>query len=250
MKRLVPILTLVLSTIFLLLVAPVSAQEGGETLVLDFNRDFGYGGFGGDIQGRFSLRVTSPVDIVRVEYYLDGESVFESTEAPFKWQFSTANFPEGRHTFSATGYKADGTEVQATPFTRTFLSSEKAWGNMGKILVPILILVGVGTFAGVLGPVLLGRKIEHTPGVYGMAGGAICPRCTFPFARSVLAPNLLVGKLVRCPHCGKWSVRPQASAEALRAAEERLSSESTSSIESPSEEEKLRQMIEESRFDE
>jgi hypothetical protein len=247
MKRTIPILVFIACA---LLALPVTAQEAGESLVLDFNRDFGYGGFGGEIQGRFSLKVTAPTDLVRAEYFLDGELVYEGNEPPFKWQFNTASYTEGRHTFNAIGYKADGTEIRAQAFTRVFLSSDSAWGKTGDIIVPILVIVGIATLGGVLGPVLLGHKKVHTPGVYGMAGGAICPRCTFPYSRSVMAPNMVVGKLDRCPHCGKWAIVPRASAEALQAAEERLASENQGTIETPTEAEKLRQMVEDSRFEE
>jgi len=247
MKKTAPILFLLIAFI---LVMPVFAQENAESLVLDFNRDFGYGGFGGEIQGRFSLKVTSPDDIVRVEYFMDGERVYEGSEPPFKWQFNTANFTEGRHTFSAIGYKPDGTELHAPEFTRVFLSADQAWNETGDMIVPILVLVGIATFAGVLGPVLLGRKKKHTPGVYGMAGGAICPRCTFPYSRNMMALNMLVGKLSRCPHCGKWAIAPQASSDALQAAEERFAAENLGTIQTQTEAEKLQQMIEDSRFDE
>ena len=166
-----------------LLATPAAAQDSDETLELIFNRDFGYGGFGGDIQGRFSLKVKSPDDIVRVEYYLDGDLVYEGSDPPFSWQFNTANFPEGRHTFSAKGFKADGVVLEAQPFTRVFLTSEQAWSGTSNIIFPLLIVIGVVSLLGVLGPTLLGRKKPHTPGVYGAAGGAVCPRCTFPYSK-------------------------------------------------------------------
>jgi len=97
---------------------------------------------------------------------------------------------------------------------------------------------------------LLGRKKKHTPGVYSMAGGAICPRCTFPYSRNMLSPNLVIGKLARCPHCGKWAIVSRASAKALQAAEARFAAESQGTIETISEEEKIRQMIDDSRFEE
>jgi hypothetical protein len=245
-----PYLFLILIICFVLMISPAAAQEAEETLVLDFNRDFGYGGFGGEIQGRFSLKVRAPDDIDRVAYYIDDELVFEGFEPPFKWQFNTASFPEGRHTFSAVGYKADGTEVRAESFTRVFLSPDSAWGKTTGMVVPILVIVGIATLAGIAGPMLLGRKKKHVPGVYGVAGGAVCPRCRFPFSRGVMAPNMVVGKLVRCPHCGKISIRPRASTAELAAAEERYAADSEGTIEAPDEGEKLRRMIEESRFDE
>jgi len=246
MKKIIPLIVLIT---FIFIALPVYAQSTDE-LILDFNRDFGYGGFGGEIQGRFSIKVSSPDDLVRVEYFLDDEMVFEGTEPDFKWQFNTAAFSEGHHTFSAIGYKADGTFVQASEFSRVFLSSDQAWNKMGDILVPLLIIVGIATIGGVLGPVLLGRKKLHTPGTYGMAGGAICARCSFPFSRSMVAPNLLVGKLGRCPHCGKWAIVPRASVGDLEEAEKRFASEGQGTIEVPTEEEKLQQMIEDSRYEE
>ena len=247
MKKIILVSVFLLS---LILVAPVLAKNAEETLVIDFNRDFGYGGFGIDIQGRFSMKVRSPDDIFRVEYFLDGEKVFDSVESPFKWQFNTAEFPEGRHTFSAVGYKADGTAVHAQEFVRDFLSSDQAWSQTGNFVVPLLVIVGIATVGGVLGPILLGRKKKHVPGQYGMSGGAICPRCTFPYSRSMMSPNLLVGKLSRCPHCGKWAIVPSASLDKLEAAEARFAAESQTEIETPSAEEKMSQMLEDSRFDE
>jgi hypothetical protein len=236
--------------IFLLLVVvPAGAQGSEDTLDLVFSRDFGYGGFGGDIQGRFSLKVRSPEDLVQVVYYLDEAVVFEGNEPPFTWQFNTADFADGRHTFRAEGYRADGSLVESEPFARVFLSSEDAWSKTGDMLVPILVIVGIAAVGGALGSGLLGRKKQHVPGVYGMAGGAICPRCTFPYARGVMAPNLLVGKLVRCPHCGKWAVVAAASPEALAAAEARLAAENQGQVRTESDAEKLRQRIEDSRFE-
>ena len=98
------ILILVMVVCFAVMLSPAAAQGENEPLVLDFNRDFGYGGFGGDIQGRFSMKVRSPEDLVRVQYYLDGELVYEGTESPYKWEFNTASYPEGRHTFSAASW--------------------------------------------------------------------------------------------------------------------------------------------------
>lgn len=233
----------------LLMAVPVGAQGNGDTLDLVFNRDFGYGGFGGDIQGRFSMKVRSPQDLVRVVYYLDDEVVFDGSEPPFLWEFNTANFPEGQHTFRAVGYRADGSMVEASPFTRVFLSSEDAWSKTGDILVPLLVIVGIASLAGALGSGLWGRKKLHVPGVYGVAGGAICPRCTFPYARKLMAPNLVVGKLSRCPHCGKWAVVAAATPAALAAAEARLAAESQGEVRSDSEAEILKQRMDESRFE-
>jgi hypothetical protein len=60
---------------------------------------------------------------------------------------------------------------------------------------------------------------------------------------------MLVGKLQRCPHCGKWAIVPRASQGELESAEERWSREGTSTVEAPSEAEKMRQMLDDSRYD-
>ncbi len=247
MKRLVPFIIL-----FAAAILPFSAfaQEDGDGLTLRLTRDWGYGGFSGQIEGTFSMRVTGPENLERVEYYMDEELVAEITEEPFNFQFHTGNFDPGVHTMYAVGYTSDGGKLRSNEVVRDFLSADQASKSTNDFVVPLLIGVGVATLLGVLAPVLMSRKKKHRPGEYGMAGGAVCPRCTFPYSRSVLSPNMLVGKLERCPHCGKWAVVPRATPAELKAAESRLAQESSGTIEAVSEEEKLRRMIDDSRFEE
>ena len=240
------ILYIVLVFVFFLIPASVHAQ--GEELSLRLTRDFGYGA-GGQIQGRFSLRVSGPEDIVKVEYIVDGEVVHTITEPPFRYQFHTDDYSPGVHTLTAVGYKADGTLVYGTEFVRQFLSADDAKSSTMKIIVPLLIIVGGATLVGALAPALMMRGKKFKPGNYGAAGGAVCPRCTFPYSRQIMAPNLLVGKLQRCPHCGKWAIVARASQPDLEAAEARWFMEGNSSVAAPSEEEKLQQLLDDSRYD-
>ena len=89
------------------------------------------------------------------------------------------------------------------------------------------------------------------PGQYGAAGGAVCPRCELPYPRHVFSPNLLVGKLERCPHCGKIAIVGRASPSALETAEARLSGQGQA--DTPASEQtqvdSLRQQLEDSRFE-
>ena len=232
--------------IFFLLPASVLAQS--EDLDLRLTRDFGYGA-GGQVQGKFSLRVDGPVDIVRVDFIIDGEVVQTITEAPFRYRFNTDDYPPGAHTMTAVGYLADGTQVMGPEFVRQFLSADDAKSSTMKIVVPLLVIVGVATLVGALAPVLMMRSKEFKPGNYGAAGGAVCPRCTFPYSRSVIAPNLLVGKLQRCPHCGKWAIVARASQQNLDQAEERWYKEGTSSVDAPTQDEKIRQLLDDSRYE-
>jgi hypothetical protein len=240
--------TLLIVVLLVAFIFPVSALAQDEDLALRMTRDWGYGA-GGQIQGRFSLRVSGPEDVVKVDFIIDGEVVHVVTEAPFRYQFHTDDFSPGVHTMTAIGYKSDGTLVYGPDFTRQFLSADEARSSTMKIIVPILVIVGVATLAGALVPFLMSRGKEFKPGIYGAAGGAICPRCTFPYTRNVFAPNLLIGKLQRCPHCGKWAIVPRASQVELQAAEERWAKDGVSSVTAPSEDEKRRQMIEDSRFE-
>ncbi|HBX70040.1 MAG TPA: hypothetical protein DEH25_11865 [Chloroflexi bacterium] len=226
----------------------VAAQSETETLTLRLSRDWGYGA-GSQIQGKFSLRVSAPDDLVKVDFLIDGEVVSTVTEAPFRYQFNTDEYAPGIHTLTAVGYKADGTPVYGTEFVRQILSAEEASSSTMKIIVPLLVVFGVIAVVGVLGPVLMNRGKEFKPKQYGSAGGAVCPRCEFPYSRNFMAPNMLVGKLQRCPHCGKWAIVPRASQAALKAAEARWEREGTSSVATPSEDEKVKQMIDDSRFE-
>ncbi|MFN2145226.1 MAG: hypothetical protein ACK2T7_07720 [Anaerolineales bacterium] len=114
-------------------------------------------------------------------------------------------------------------------------------------LQTILSAIVLGTVI----PMVLTKKDGHLPlGKYGAAGGAVCPRCTFPVPRSVLSPNMVVGKLVRCPHCGKWAILPVATHDALVAAEERyLASQEESTTMELDEEKSLKSALDDSRFE-
>ena len=66
----------------------------------------------------------------------------------------------------------------------------------------------------------------------------------------MLAPNLLAGKLERCPHCGKWAIVPRAAPQVLQEAEDRLREGSLETeTTSESEAEKLRRMLDESKYE-
>lgn len=240
-------------SIFLLLVLALpgaaSARQEGQVLGLSLVRNFGYGGLG-RIQGNFTLKVQNPpAQLEEVRFLMDGELMEVVSTAPFQTKFHTSDFSDGDHQMSAQGILADGSLLESSIITKTFLSSDQAWSETQQIIIPLLVGVAVLTALGLAVPALLGRKKEHVPGNYGLAGGAVCPRCGLPFSRPYLAPNLMVGKLVRCPHCGKISILPAASPARLQEAEGRYAgeTEATSPREDAGDIEKL---IEDSRFEE
>jgi len=209
--------------VILILIPPTRAmaQDSEPKMQLVLIRNFGYGGFG-RIQGRFTLKIKDlPNDIEKVEYYVDEESVAAISESPFEYKFHTSEFIEGEHVLSAIIYQQDGSSLGANSITKVFLSSEQAWSDTQRLIVPLLLSTAGLTLLGLGIPVLMSRKKDFVIGKYGPAGGAVCPRCNYPFSRSVFAPNLLVGKLVHCPHCGKVSIQARAAVQQLQEAENR-----------------------------
>lgn len=244
------ILLLILA-VLLVVPAKVAAQEEEETLTLRLTKDFGFGG-GSLIQGRFSMRASGPENLERVEFLIDGEVVDVVGVPPFRYQFHTEDYAPGVHELSAIGYTRDGRQLRSVTFRYQFLSAEEARSTAGRLVVPILALVGVIGLVAIIGPALLGkRKGAFRLGEYGAAGGAVCPRCTFPYSRHFLSPNLLVGKIERCPHCGKWAIVSRASPSELKAAEERLQEDHEIGRRPVEREEDqaLKRLLEESRYE-
>jgi len=247
---------LILILLALLLTFPVLAQSDNE-LQFSMSRDFGYASTNGrDIQGTFSMKVSSPEDLVKVIFFIDNTEIGEDTEAPFRVQFTTDNYSLGVHSLSATGTTADGREVKSKVYERNFVSAEQGWKDAMKFVGPLLILTLGISVISVIGPVLLGRKKRGsiplgTPRSYGAAGGTICSRCGRPFALNFFAPNMVVGKLVVCPHCGKVDVMARRSPAELQQAEEAeraMAAEGAPQVQGLSEEEKLQKELDDSRY--
>lgn len=242
--------------LFMLLIFAITstaAAQDDAVLEIRLRRDFGYGGFGNDIQGTFSILASGPEDLVEVQFYIDDEIIGKKTEAPFNLKFNTDNFDPGIHTIYAIGILADGSEIRSNERVQEFLSNDSALGKTMNLVVPILVITIGGTVLGAVLPMLRQRKKGglQAIGEYGAAGGTVCPRCGFPFSRNFLSPNLAVGKLEHCPHCGKWSIRPRTSQAELAAAEERLraSRQESSGEIVVDEKDELKRALEDSRFD-
>jgi len=183
-----------------------------------------------------------------VEFYFDDKLISTSQGSPYEFKFQTSNFQNGEHVFSAVGYLKDGNRVESSRITKVFLSSEQAWAETQGLLVPLLLFTGLLTVLGIAVPVLASRKKEFVLGKYGPAGGVVCPRCELPFSRSILAPNLLVGKLVRCPHCEKIGVRPRASLSQLQEAENKFRNNQPGIVTTNADKD-YRKLLDESRYE-
>jgi hypothetical protein len=235
----------------LIFATAVRAQE--TALTLSLSRDWGYGGFGGDIQGTFSLHASGPSSIVLVEFFLDGTKIGEDDQAPFALQFVTDNYPLGDHELYAVGHAADGSSLRSNSIRRTFVSASEGGQAAWKIILPLLVVVFVAIGLAAAIPLLTGRKQNRlAPGAkrsYALGGG-ICPRCKRPFGFSLFGINLLVGKFARCPHCGRWGVVRAASLPELQAAEQAEVEASKETIPETSAEEKLKKDLEDSKYQE
>ena len=222
MKRAIRQLMMVI-LLMALSIAPVLGQGADPELELGLRRDFGYGGFG-EIQGTFSLRASGPENLTRVVFWIDDQKLGEVTAAPWQLRFLTDNFAPGSHTLSATGYTGSGQELHSNEIRTRFLSSQDAGKATGRLVVTLLGgIFGLMALSALVSSLLFRRKTARlgpsAPRDYGLAGGAVCSRCGRPFARHLWAPNMLMGKLERCPYCGKWGIVRAASLAELAAAE-------------------------------
>jgi hypothetical protein len=233
----------------LVLISAVSAQV--EELTLDLSRDFGSGGFNGDIQGTFTVKASGPANLERVQFFLDETLLGEDSEAPFAIQFVTDNYPTGDHVFSAVGYTTDGKQIHSTTLGAVFVSKQEGSIATLKIIVPILMVVFVVKAISVRSSMTNVRKGKRLPADAPSSypfGGGICPDCKRPFEFQLLGINMLVGRLMPCPHCGKWSIMRRASMSELEGAEQAELYTEKAQIHDASHEEKIRKELDDSRY--
>lgn len=241
-------LSLVLGIFTALLVVGAAAAQSGQ-LELKLSRDWGYGGFGGEIQGLFSMRVTGPADLARVDYYIDETMIGELTQAPFNLQFNTDDYPLGAHQMYAVGFSTGGEEYRSNVISATFVPEQ----SVAKLLLPVLgVLLGVVLLSAVV-PFITrrGKRVSLPLGAernYGAGGGGICPKCRRPFGLPLFSAHLGFSKLAVCPYCGKMSLVRLESIERLRQAEKSELDWVQPGKTPISEEEKLRQELDDSKY--
>ncbi len=233
-----------------LLPSAALAQGQDQGLKLSLSRDFGYAG-GGRIQGRFTARAEGPDGITSVSFWIDGQLMGTVSEPPYRYSFSTGDYELGLHTIHASAETSAGVTLESEPISREFVSAEASWQEAMRLAGPILLATLVLVLLGSILPAVTRRRAPFELGQYGAAGGAVCRHCGMPFSRSFLAPNLVLGKLERCPHCRKWGIASRASLELLRAAEERYRQDAhEGEVVFENAEDETRRRLEESRFEE
>ncbi len=222
-KKHIFILVAVVLVLSLLCPTPVSAQEDAYTISL--RRDFGYGS-GSNVRGTLSISLSGDESqVASVEFLIDGQVMAALDHPPFRFQFHTDSYGYGEHYLSARVHLQDG-RIETTPARRlNFVTPEEERGSLvvifggigGAILLSLLIyaVVLMRSSKGKPKTALQAGQAQH----YGLLGGTICSKCGRPFPRHWWGVNLVVGRLDRCEHCGKWSMTVRAAPDALRAAE-------------------------------
>ena len=241
----------ILITILVSLVIISAASAQGEELTLGLSRDFGSGGFNGDIQGTFTVKASGPANLERVQFFLDDTLLGEDPESPFAIQFITDNYTTGAHVFSAVGFTTDGKQIGSKTISAVFVSKEEGSTASLKMIVPILaVLFGAMAISAITSMVNVrkGKKLPAGAARSYTFGGGICPKCKRPFGFQLISLNMVLGKLTPCPHCGKWGVVKRATMSELHAAELAELDTEKAQIHEASDEEKLRKELDDSKF--
>lgn len=247
--------TSIILAAFLLLTGTslVLAQDGYR---INVNKEFGFAN-GSDIRGDFSIAVVGDETAIQsVTFQIDDQELAVVSAPPFKTKFKTQNYPNGEHQLGAVINFKDGSTQTVDARRFVFLSSEEESGAMREILIPLLAVVFGLMVLGIGAQTLSGRGKPAggpEPGTarsYGLAGGSICPKCKRPTPLSAFGFNLVVGRLSRCENCGKWSVMRRMPIDVLRRAEaDEVKAEQPQGLTpEKSEEDKLRDLLDESRY--
>ncbi len=247
---------LIIMCLLFLSTGGIALAQSDNELELGMSRDFGYSGFGNDIQGLFTIKVkNAPANLTRVEFFVDTTSMGEDTQPPFSLQFNTDSYPLGAHTLSAIGYTSDGSQINSKKIQSQFVPASSATDMIAKILVPVLGLIVLMVIVSVLLPIILNKgKLSSMPlgtaRKYGIGGGAVCPKCGRPFPLRLWWINLGFNKIDRCPYCGKWSFLRPRSLNDLRAAEaaELAQAQPDHPITGEFDSDKLKKDLDDSRF--
>lgn len=238
------------------LLTGLSTAQAQDGYSVHLNRDFGFGN-GSQIRGTFSISlVGDEKQVASVEFQIDGQKLATVSQAPFKQQFNTSSYPSAIHDLGAVVTLKNGSTITTETRRYQFVSAAEESASMKGILVPLLsvvfglivVMVVLQMLAARGKPV--GGPPPGTARSYGFAGGSICPKCNRPTPFHALGFNVGFGKLDRCENCGKWSVMRRYSMDQLRAAEaaEAEAEKASGPVVEKSEEEKLRDLLDDSRY--
>ena len=238
----------------LLLTLPVQAQT--DEYKLNIQKSFGYNN-GENIRGTFKISVVGAQEQIQsVSLLLDGQEMAVLDAAPFTYTFDTGTYPAGTHQFSAIVHTRDGRSLTTPARQFRFLTAGEESEDMKGLMLPLLGLVGGLMLAMFLSQTLILRNckpLQVAPGAprkYGFKGGSVCKRCGRPFSLHWWSSNLIAGVYDRCDFCGKWGFYQRMSPADLAAAEaaELKQAQPAAQVIEKSDEEKLRELLDNSRY--
>lgn len=238
-----------------LLLAAASPAQAQSEYRLNVQRVIGYSS-GSQIRGTFVMEVVGPDNIQSATFLIDGKPMGEAAQKPFRLQFKTTDYGNGGHELSAALKLTTGETAATGVRNFVFATPEQESTSVIGILFPLLGGIAIVMAIVIGGQFLFTRNKANqqlplgAPRHYGYKGGSICPRCHRPFGLHVMSLNLLVGVLDRCDFCGKWGFYRPLRYETLKAAEaaELQQAQPEQPIREKSEEEKLKEMLDDSKF--
>lgn len=242
--RVIPLLILILTSG---VISVTAQQDDQKTLTLKLNRDFGFG-LGGFMQGTFSLRVTSPLEMRRVDFMLDDTIIESIISEPYETTIRTSDYALGNHQFQAVGYTDSGQTLLSNMIHKQFIP-----GSTTTLVVIVIVgLVLIGRFASNL--ISRSKSITKDGSIdFGFLGGTICPKCGKTFGIHWWSLRLGFRRFDRCSNCGKWSFIQRASPEALvevtQSSNTRQQPEFDAQLDEKDQLSKYKNALDDSRFD-
>jgi hypothetical protein len=235
-------------------ISNVQAQQADYRL--NVHRNFGFSS-GSQIRGSFNLDITPLVNIKSVTYLIDGTEISKVSTSPFTLTIQTSTFANGMHELSAVIETSTGGVVKTAVRRYEFVSAEQESSSVAGLIFPLLagvfglLVVGMGFQFLVLRNRPLSNLPLGSPRSYGFSGGGVCPQCHRAISLHWWAPNLgFRTKFDHCNFCGKWSIIKLLSRSELAAAEaaELQQVQPAQNVQAKTEEERLKEMIERSRY--
>jgi hypothetical protein len=248
----------IIAILLLIGMITTTGQAQQEEYRLNLHRTFGYGS-GSQIRGTFSLDVVGPqnITIQSVSYLIDGQVMAKVEQAPFSLSFQTTQYANGWHDLSAIVETQDGKKITTPARHLEFATAEQESSTMVSIVVPILggVLLVMAIGMGLQLLILKNKPVSNiplgAPRQYGFKGGAACPHCHRTFSIHWWALNLgFLTKFDRCDFCGRWSIVRHLNKTELAIAEaaELQQAQPSAPVATKTEDERLKEMIDKSKY--
>ena len=122
----------------------LSSAVAAPSLSISTYKNNGYG-WGNDVGGLWTFTAEVSPDVVFVEFYLDSQLQLNSTAAPFKWQFNTADYTLGEHTIRVVAYDASG--IAATAEKQNNFVEYSMTDTLVIIVVVVIVVMVVSLVA-------------------------------------------------------------------------------------------------------